>query len=633
MADYTYDQVMQALRNADAKGDTAAAKRLAVIAKGMKAPPPVTDVMVPPAAPADAGPGWLPPSTPKEPNVFGDTTRDLVAGPIEATKAYASGLMDQSKSPTMQALPDWVPAKRMVAGVGDAGGTALSALGAGLAFGTGVGSEIVGGDTDNEKRLARDMMGMQQVAVPELAGVSSLTRAAPAAVRGAERSEFANAAARQNVTPSLAMTSKVGATTAAGLEKVPLTGGVIANDAARAAGEIESAAARITSNIGRAESPYMAGDILQGGLNKFVKRVKAKAGEMFGEVGRLIPAGTVVPTTNSQKLIAEINAKFAQNPKLAESLGLTRWNRVMAEAEKNGMNWEVLKEFRSSVGEAVEKANTGAGPLGNANTAQLKRLYGALTEDMQTAAKAAGPEAFKAWTRANNYYSASAKRIERQLDSTISAKSPERAFEAFVSATRADRSTADFRRIRAIKASVEPEEWNDIAASIVDRLGKAKPGVSGPEAGSFSPSTFLTQYNSMAPEAKRLLLTEDVRNELDDLSRIAERARAAGMERNHSNTGTAAGWLATIFTAPSHPGTAATAIGGSYLTAKALTSPMFLRAMNAAARGDSRAVRAMAAGQGPFARDATEILRLMAADAAGGDAANTNAPTNRAVNY
>ena len=43
MAEYNYDQVMTALRNADAAGDTEAATRLASIAQGIKTPSSLVD--------------------------------------------------------------------------------------------------------------------------------------------------------------------------------------------------------------------------------------------------------------------------------------------------------------------------------------------------------------------------------------------------------------------------------------------------------------------------------------------------------------------------------------------------------------------------------------------------------------
>jgi hypothetical protein len=112
---------------------------------------------------------------------FGGTASDMMAGPIDAAKAFGGGLTggpSPSRSyldadPAAGQLPGWI--KAPVAGVGDLGGMLLSGLGAGVSGGIGLATELVPGQTDvGERRLGNDLLGMSQFAVPELAGVSSV---------------------------------------------------------------------------------------------------------------------------------------------------------------------------------------------------------------------------------------------------------------------------------------------------------------------------------------------------------------------------------------------------------------------------------------------------------------------------
>lgn len=634
----TLDQVMQALRNADAAGDTAAATRLAQIAKSMRAPKPAH--IGPQGEDLRTGPMNPPPAemqgTPRAPeNRFGDVTGDLMRGPLEAAKAYGRGMIDQSQSPTMRAMPEnWNPGLRSIyARVGDTAMAGINALGAGYAGAAGLAGEIIAGDRTQEQKLASDLMMMGQVAVPELAGVSSVGRTAVSNVGRLEKAakptvkqQAARAADDLGITPSLGMTGRTGAMAAAGLEKVPLTGSVIARDATRAVGEVEGAFSRIVSGIGKSLNPYEAGTALQSGLKGFVKNFKSRAGQMFERVP--IKAEARVPATNTVSAIEDAKAVFAENPELAKRLGLTNWDSVSREIAANNISWSALKQFRTEIGEAIGKST---GALSDTSTGRLKQLYGALTADMEAAARAAGPDAFNAWQRANNFYRSGAQRIERSLDKTITAENPERAFEAFAALTKADRSSADITRMRQIRASLPRDDWNDVAASIVDRLGKARPGAQGAAGDTFSPGTFLTEWNKLAPDAKRLLLQGDTLAELDKLAKVAEGIKAANLERNFSNTGTAVGWLATIFGTASDMGVTASALGGSYISAKGLTNVTFLRALNNAARGDAKAIKAMAGGKGPFAKDAATVLRLMAADTAMTGAANRDAAPAKAI--
>lgn len=637
----TFEQVMQALRNADAAGDAGAAQRLAQIAQSMRAKPvgpqgeDLTTGPVNPPAFEDQSP-----IQPQE-NRFGDVVADVTAEPIAAMKAYAGGLVDQSKSPTLAALPeDWNPAlKRLYAYGGDAAMAGLSALGTAYSGAAGLAAEAIAGDKTQEQRLARDLMMAGQVAVPELAGVSSVNRAAAAGSRAAQRAEnvkpptpkqaAARAADDLGITPSLGMTGKSGAMTAAGLEKVPLTGSIVARDAARAVGEVEGAYARILGRLGNAKAPFEAGDVLQSGLKSFVSKFKTRSGELFDEVGKKIPAGTKVQAPSFVQVVDDLKSVFAENPELAKRVGVANWDTVADELRANGLPWDALKQFRTEIGQA--KSVGGSTVLSDTSKVRLDRIYAALTNDMEAAAKAAGKDAYQAWTRANAYYRTGAKRIERSLDKTITAQSPERAFEAFSALTKADRSTADITRMRQIKASMSRDDWNDVSASIVDRLGRAKAGAQGADGATFSPGTFLTEWNKLSPEAKRLLLPDDIRVEMEKLARVSESVKAANAERNFSNTGTVAGLLATGAGGMASPVATASALAGANISARGLTNVSFLRALNKAQRGDTRALQAMARSNGTIARDAETILRLMAAETAQAGSANADRQPIRAI--
>lgn len=582
---------------------------------------PVTIAAVPPRADEPT------PATPKVER-FGDTIGDATEAPIAATKAFAGGLWDQSRSPTMAALPDSVPnaLRGPIAGVGDFGGMVLSGLGTALAGGAGLVGEVVGGTRTEERQLARDLMMGMEVAVPELAGVSGTVRAGGAAVRAVDNLNTpakpgqvaARAAGDLGITPSAGMSGKTTAMVAAGLEKVPFAGDVIARDAARAVAEVEGVFARIRNGIGNAANVAGAGDILQSGLGSFVEGFKRTSGKLFDVVDQRIPADRRFALNATASRIQEAKAVFAGNPELAQRLGLNNWDAIVAEAQANGVTWPAIKQFRSSIGEAIGNLEGGkqGGSLSSENISRLKALYGALTQDMEAAARSAGDGAYTAWTRANNYYRSGAQRIERSLDQTIRADNPERAFMAFQNLLSEGRTSSDITRVRQIKASLKPDEWNDIAASIVDRLGRPSAGQQNAAGDAFSPSAFLNNWNKMDPDARRLLLPEDARIELEKLAAVAQRVKAGNAERNTSNTGTA-GWVATLFLGGvTDIGTTAAVLGVTNLSARALTSTTFLKAMNAAARGDVRTMRAIANGNGPFRTDARTILRLAAADAA-----------------
>ena len=633
----TFEELMGAAVNADKAGDTEAAQMLVDMARSLR-PPEQGETPYPGLYQASEDAPLVPASadwegrqgSARQVDRFGDTIRAATKAHRAATSAYARGVVDPSQSPTAQILPEWVPesVRDEVAMAGDIAGTAIGAAGTVYGFGAGLAGEMFGGSPTNEKKLARDPTMMGTVAAPELAGVSGAQIAAGKAARAAQQLDApgtdlqrgARAADDMGITPSLGAGGKLRATTAATMEKVPFSGSVIAKDAVRFVDEVETAFNRTVRKLGEAGAAPEAGGALQAGLNSFVTNFKERSGALFSKVGEKIPNGTKIQANETAAAIREAIAPFEGTPKISQELGLNKWAALADDLESGNLTWRAALDLRSSIGESIGAIS---GPLAGMDKGKMKLAYSKLTEDLETAARAAGPDAEKAWKRANNYYRRGAERIQSSLDKTIKADSPERAFEAFVNMTKKDRASADSKRVFAIKASMPKEEWNNVAASIVDRMGRARPGAQGADGDTFSPAVFLTEWNKLSDEAKSALFPQEVRKEMNDLAAIADMAKGANAERNFSNTGTVvtgAGVGAGLANAPLTTGSI---LAGSFLSAKALTSPRMLRALNRHARGDAKLLRTIANGGSPLAQEARTILRMTAAESAAGDAANS----------
>lgn len=626
----TVEELLRAADRADKAGDVAAARDLVRAAKQMMGAASMPGPMTPPAAETMPNGSFSVgrPTAPQRDRPF-DTAMEMATPPMQAAGQFARGIMDPAQSPTYAALPEGTfgPSRRALGVMGDAAMAGINTLGAGIGLVAGAVGDMAGGNRTQERKLAGDLVGMAQVAVPELAGVSSTARVAGAAAkapRAATAAEQTALAARDlGITPALGALGKTAAMTAAGLEKIPFAGSVIAKDAERFLDQMQTAFKAIRGRIGSAMTSYEAGARLQAGVEAYRTRFDAKADKFYDAVSRYLPPQTNVQPTNTLQAIADSKAAFANNPELAAKLGLNGWDDVAREAQANGIPWLAVRKFRSSIGEAISRQSD---VLGSDDLATLKQLYAALSRDMEATAQAAGPQALAAWQWANQFYAKGASRIEDALKGTLNAKSPEAAFEAFSAMARADRSSADARRMLEIKASLKPGEWRDVSASIVDRLGRANPGAQGADADTFSAATFLTKWNSMSPEAKRVLLPEDVRVEMDKLAQVAESAKSAGLERNTSNTANAENIAKTAIGLTVAPVLTVSTLAGANLTARALTSVEFLRAVNTARAGRAQGLQAMARGAGPFAADAAEVLRLMGAEAAATAPANDQTP-------
>lgn len=624
----TFDEIMAAAVNADKAGDTAAAQMLVDLARGQtQKTPKQVDKADPHYMPSVQEYDAAPPSQPPQ-DRFGDTIKDAVEAPLAATKAFGAGLLDQDNSISLQNMPDWVPEalRRPAATIADTAMTGLSAAGTALAFGAGAVGEAVGGSPTNEKKLARDLMMGLEVGVPQLAGVTGTTRRAAKAAERLSRTptptqQTARAADDLGITPSLGAGGKVRSMTSSALEKVPFSGSAIAKDAQRFVGEVERAFDGLSARVGKAQGAPGAGEALQSGANKFITDFKSKSSELYGAVGEAIPAETKVQSPATLEAIRDALAPFADKPEIAKQLGLNKWAAIAADLE-GGLSWKAASDLRSSIGGSIGKMN---GAMKDMDQGRLSQVYGTLTADLESAAKAAGPDAEKAWNRASNFYRRGAERISDTLDKTVKADSPERAFEAFEAMTKDGRSSSNSKRLYRMKSSMPKQDWDVVASSIVDRMGRVSAGGRDADGGGFSPAKFLTDWNKMSPEAKSILLPPDVRKEMTKLARVAEGSKRANAERNYSNTGQINAAVATGVGAGLSPSLTATILGGAYISSKALTNVRMLKALNAAGRGDLKQLRALERSNSPFAQDAATVLRVTAAEAAqGGSAINTD---------
>jgi hypothetical protein len=290
-----------------------------------------------------------------------------------------------------------------------------------------------------------------------------------------------------------------------------------------------------------------------------------------------------------------------------------------------GLSWEAARALRSKIGEALR--DTGPGTERTMARGTLKAIYGRLTQDLEAAAKAQGPEAVYAWGRAQKFTKASEDRIRDTFSKILKADTPERAYSILTGMTAEGTGAANITAVKRVFNSIPPEDQAVVAGTIIRRLGRAAPGGQDAAGGAWSAATFLTNWNKMAPEARAVIgrsgLDETVGEGLTKLAKVAEQAKAAGLDRNFSNTaGTGsqiALWSAitsALFTG--HPliaGGIAAGATAANISARFLTNPKALHALTryVATGGSTEALQRIAKGQGVPAEIATEaatILRL-----------------------
>ncbi len=259
--------------------------------------------------------------------------------------------------------------------------------------------------------------------------------------------------------------------------------------------------------------------------------------------------------------------------------------QVPQEPSRGTLPFQAAKQLRTMVGQEIADTNMAS----TTPRSKWNPLYGALTDDLRNAAYAASPEAARAFDRATDFTRAGAQRAD-VIQPFVKASSPERAYGMVENLGKGELST-----FRAVKKSVDEGTRAQIAATKIDRLGRANPSAQTNEGNAWSPETFLTRWNQMDRGVRAELLSgfpnaPQVAKDLDAIARAANMMRdSSKVWANPSGTSgniaarTGIGTtVAAVFLSPFVPGAGtAAAVGagtmlGSNVMARLMTSPRFI---------------------------------------------------------
>lgn len=312
-----------------------------------------------------------------------------------------------------------------------------------------------------------------------------------------------------------------------------------------------------------------AGRAIEKGVGGFLTRTKEAWQKLDDAVATKIPKGSAFVPSNTSQALDELTATVAGaekttgalvNPKLAEIK-----TNLSADLEANGgkLPYEALRALRTKVGSMLDDTLTSGVPNG-----ELKKLYGALSKDLEVGANQAG--AGREFSRQNDYYRSRMERIEGTLERVLG-KTPEETFARFMPKDANQVST-----VRATMRSLDPEQRKIVSQAVVDRLGRATPGKQDAAGDIFSPETFLTNWNKMSPGAKQQIFSDPVmRKNMDAIAGVTENLRGgAKVFANPSGSaGAATPYGIGYLLAGGNVATAGTLVGGAMVGAKMLTSP------------------------------------------------------------
>src|SRR5690606_35989484 len=238
----------------------------------------------------------------------------------------------------------------------------------------------------------------------------------------------------------------------------PTSAGVIGRFVERQADDIGAGLAKKSDGLFRNASAERAGRAVERGVAAFAKGIKAKRAALYEAADAAIPPTVETPLTNTRQALAELTAltpgaestsAALVNPKIAGIASNVGEDFMAAQAQgRAGIRDPALKDIRSRIGE--ELSDFALSP--DKPTAQSKRLYAAMSRDMEEVAQRQGPEAVRVAKRANSFMRASADRLETIERVVDKAGGPEKVYNAVMSGTRDGGTT-----LRSVMQSLDKE--------------------------------------------------------------------------------------------------------------------------------------------------------------------------------
>lgn len=313
------------------------------------------------------------------------------------------------------------------------------------------------------------------------------------------------------------------------------------------------------------------------GSGGFVERFQNKSGQLWNKFDSLIDDTAPVTADKTTEALGRLVndtdfGRVLNNPLIAKI------KTVMDEAGGR-IDYGTFRQLRSAIGERLGSKDL----ISDIPRAQLKQLYGALSQDLKGVAAQYGDDAVNALSRANIYTKSGHARLGGFVERIVKKTDLDKVFNA------ATQGGEGVQAINAIKRSLKPDEWEVVASNVLRKLGRATSGNQDDAGAVFSVNKFLTDWDKLG-RAKNALLSGSVklnryRNSLDKIASAANRIKegSKAME-NPSGTGQFMANVGTLTTGGTALGTGNMGVFGTVLAgvaannsaARLMTSPKFV---------------------------------------------------------
>jgi len=289
----------------------------------------------------------------------------------------------------------------------------------------------------------------------------------------------------------------------------------------------QTAAEKTAGQLGPASSMQEAGTSLQGAAQNWLQDWKDTSRDKWQAFHQMVPSDTPIGVPSFQKTLADVNDNFGGATELGKALqpGLAAklQGALASDVSPQGtLPWQGVSATRSALGELLSGA-----PVADAPQAAIKRLYGALSDDMRTGAAQQGAAATKAFQDANAHTAFGHSMLEDHLNPVLNATNPEAAAQYALGQVNKGGS-----RLAAMEFTM-PGQPANLGAAVLRQAAENGPG------------GLPTRLKNISPEAQNQLFNQPgatpgdnpAYQGVNDLSDIAQAMRRTVQTTgNNSNT-------------------------------------------------------------------------------------------------
>jgi len=348
--------------------------------------------------------------------------------------------------------------------------------------------------------------------------------------------------------PASAVTGAKGAAQIeSALAQIPIASDIIGTKFSKTLDAMSDFAKQQSERLSSATGETTVGQSVINGVDNFVKRFSKQGGELYDRMWAKMPKGERVSVDNFKSQLDNIVTEFSGDPKFSEIL-TPKTLKTLQDAIKKGplttqealtgvikpvkITVGTLKALRSKIGGELDTKSL----LPDASQAELKRLYGALSEDMKLAADSFG--ATKEFNRANGFWNAGRTRIDEVLQPIVKSGMAEQVYRRMFGAEGQALRKVPTTEVRALMRSLPEGARRDVQAEVVRRMGLATPGAQDIAGAAFSPNTFMTNWNRLGEKSRSALFHGDreLISAMDDLALVSQSIKAGAKTANTSNT-------------------------------------------------------------------------------------------------